>query len=333
MRYGKSIVAITIYAAFALYLYQPYFPNLNSVQYLLPVNLCLAALGCYILSRRWVSAFTGSFFAGAIYGFGPFMLGLAKYHPTAGLLAAAVPWLFCAAAFGPKAKRQWLRWPMAALPFVAITLFFQMSTHYRLFAVPIQAKPRLADLAGLVAPLVMAQRSVVLLAFYHVPVTALVMGCAMLVTARRLSVIVILCFGTALACCDSFFSVSPIMWLSIPLVGCSVLTGVGMQALASAGHADRKWVLFAAAVAGILAIVTLLLATKYFQIFAGFGDNAARLLAESAKMHILGTIAVTIIFFLARARLRVTALRWILLCSAMAVDIFFSARFIVDSIL
>ena len=50
-------------------------------------------------------------------------------------------------------------------------------------------------------------------------------------------------------------------------------------------------------------------------------------------MYILGTIAVAIIFFMARAKVRAAALRWVLLCLAVAVDIFLGARFIVDRIL
>jgi len=148
-----------------------------------------------------------------------------------------------------------------------------------------------------------------------------------------LAIIVILCLGTALALCNSFFYISPIIWVSVPVLCCSVLIGVGMQALISAGYADRKWILLTAIVLGILAIVTLLLATKYFQVFAGLGNSAARLFTESAKKYVLGTITVALIFFLARTKLRATFLRQVLLCSAIAVDIFFSARFIVDIVL
>ncbi len=332
MRYGKFIGAACIYAAFAVYLYQPYFKNFDGLQYLLVVNVCLAALGCFVLSRRWVSSFAGSFIAGAIYGFGPFTLSLAKFHPTAGLLAASIPWMFCPAAFVCRNKWRWLSWPISALPFLAIVIFFRISIHYRLFSVPIGTRMQLGDLAGLIAPLAIAQRSTTLVSFYHVPIIALLMGFAMLLAARRVGVIIILCLGTILAFCDYFFSISPIIWLTIPAVCCSVLIGVGLQALCSAGYADRKWVLLAAVVSGALAIVTLLLATKYFQVFAGLGNSAARLLTESAKMYILGTITAAIIFFLTRAKLRVTLLRRILLCSAMAVDIFFSARFVIDRV-
>ena len=81
-----------------------------------------------------------------------------------------------------------------------------------------------------------------------------------------------------------------------------------------------------------LSLVTLLLATRYFEIFAGLGASYGKLFAETAKMYILGAIAVAILFFMSRARLRICWLRWIVLCSAMGVDIFLSARFIVDKI-
>lgn len=331
--FHKTLAATIIYVAFAVYLYQPQFKKFDVVHYLVIVNISLACLGCFILSRRWVATFAGSFFAGAIYGFGAFSLGLAKFHPAAGLLAAGIPWLFCPASFIAKTRWRWLSWPLSALPFLAIILFFRLSDYYRLFAVPIRVKLHLADLAGLVAPLVMAQRSNALVGFYHVPIAALVMGFAMLVAARRLGIIAIFCLGVILAFCEPVYRVSPIMWLTVPVLCCSVLVGVGMQGLALAGYSDRKWILLAVAVSGILAVVTLLLAAKYFQVFAGLGNGAAKLLTESAKMYILGTIATAIIFFLARAKLRVSMLRWILLSLAMAIDIFCSARFIVDKTL
>jgi hypothetical protein len=318
-----------------VYLYQPHFKHFNRLQYLLVVNVCLASLGCFVLSRRWVSAFWGSFFAGAIYGFGPFALGLANFHPTAGLLAATIPWLFCPAAFGPKARWRWVSWPLSALPFLAILLFFQVSIPYRLFAVWTQAKLHLGDLLGLIAPFYLAQRNITAtsVGVYHIPIAALLMGFSMLLAARRLGIITIFALGIVLACCGSFLSVSPVMWLTIPVLCCSILVGAGMQGLASAGFADRRWVLVTAIIMGVLAIVTLLLAIKCYQIFAGLGRGYAKLFMDSAWMYIFGAIAVAIIFFMTRAKLRIAALRWVILCSAMAVDIFLVATFIVDRIL
>jgi hypothetical protein len=328
--FGKSAAASVVYIGFAVYLYQPHFKNFDRLQYLLVVNVCLASLGCFVLSRRWVSSFCGSLFAGVIYGFGPFVLGLAGYHPTAGFLAAAMPWLFLPAAFGPESRWRWLRVPLSALPFLAILLFFQASAHYHLFAIPTQTKLHLADLSGLLAPLVTASEGVTIVGFYHVPVAAFVMGFSMLLAARRFGIMIILCLGTVLAFCDSFLGVSPIMWLAIPVLCCSVLIGTGMQGLAFAGFADRKWVLMAALIMAVLSLVTLLLATNHCNIFAGFEAKYAKLPVETSKMYVLGAIAVTILYFIARAKLRIHWLRWAVLGSATAVDIFFGARFIVD---
>ena len=332
----RFAAAALLYASFAVCLYHPHFEGFNDLrsQDLFVVNVCLASLGCFVLSRRWVSSFCGSLFAGALYGFGLYTLGLAKFHETAGLLAASVPWLFCPAAFGPKGKWRALSWPLAVLPFLAILLFFELSTHYGFFPLPINTRLRLADLASFLAPLVVAKRNIntTLVGFYHIPIASLVIGFSMLVTARRLGILMIFVTGIVLALCEPFFDVSPIMWLAIPVLCCSVIIGAGMQGLAWAGFADRRWVLLAAGVMAALAIVTLLLAAKYFQIFLGLGDKYARLLVEAAKMYILGAVAAGIIFFIARAKLRLHWLRWIILCSATAVDLFWGARFIVDRI-
>jgi len=331
-KHSRFAAAAVVYAGFAVYLYQPYFKHFDALRYLLAVNVCLASLGCFVLSRRWIAAFAGSFFAGAIYGFGPFLLGLAKFHPTAGLLVASIPWLFCPAAFVPKAKWQWLGISLSALPFLAIVLFFQVTTHCRLFAIPIQAKLHLADLAGLLTPLVMVNRSITVVGFYHIPVAPLIIGFSMLLAARRFGILVIFGIGAILAFSGCFFNISPVIWLAIPVLCCSVLVGVGMQGLVSAGFADRRWVLATSVIMGVLAIVTLLLATEYLQIFAGLGTSYAKLFAETAYMYILGAIATGIIFFITRARLRIHWLRLAILCLAMAIDVFLGVGFIVDRV-
>jgi hypothetical protein len=328
--FGKSAAAAVVYIGFAVYLYQPHFNAFKKLQFLILVNVCLASLGCFLLSRRWVPSLLGSLFAGAIYGFGPFMLSLAKFHPTAGLLAAGIPWLFCLAAFGPKGRWQWLRVPLAVLPFLAILFFFSASSHYRLFAVPTQTQLHLADFAGLAAPLVAVQQELTLVGFYHVPVAALVMGFAMLFAIRRLSVLLIFCLGVILASCQPLLGVSPVIWLSFSVLCCSIIAGAGLQGLCSAGLADSRWILLSMAFMAGLSIVTLLQATRYLQVFAGFGDEYANLFLADAKMYIAGTVALLVIFFIARAKLRLTWFRWAVLGSAIAVDIFFGARFVVD---
>jgi len=331
-RISKYSAATVIYAAFAIYLYQPHFRHFDRLDYLLPLNLFLAASGCCVLSRRWVAGFAGSFFAGAVYGFGPFILGLAKFHPTTGLLAATIPWLFCPAAFGPKYKWRWLRVPLSCLPFFAIILFFQISARFHLFAIPVQARLNSADLAGLLVPLVAAKRNLTLVGFYHIPIAPLIIGFSMLLAARRFGAMTVFSIGLILSLCNSLFNVSPVIWLVIPVLCCSVLIGAGMQGLVSSGFADRKWVLASAVIMAACSVAVLMAAVKYTGPFAGLGTGYAKLLTESAKIYLLGTVAAGIIFFMTRAKSRIHWLRLAILCSAVAVDIFLGARFIVDKI-
>ena len=334
--YGKFALAAIVFAGFGVHLFWGRFGRFERWELLLPVNACAGALGCYVLSRRWVSSLAGSLFAGAIYGFGPFMLGLAKFHPTAGLLAASIPWLFCPAAFGGKTKLGRHAWVLAVLPFAAIVIFFQLAQWRHFFPVHAGAKLCSDDLVAFFAPLVIAEYDIVnttTFGFYHIPIAGLVMGCAMLLAARRLPVISICVVGAALACWRPIFDVSPVMWLSIPSVCCSVVIGAGIQGLEVAGSADRKWLLGAACVQGGFAIMALFLATKYFQHFLSLADKYAKLFVRTAEMYVLGAVAVLILFFIARAKMRVSSLRWAILCFSIAIDIFLGAHFIINRVL
>jgi len=334
--YGKFVLAAGVFAAFAAYLFRRDFEGFTGFDRLLPVNVCSAALGSYLLSRRWISSFAGSVFAGAIYGFGPFTLCLVKFHPTAGFLAASIPWLFCPAAYGYKSRWRRNAALLVVLPFAAIVGYFVVAGRYGLQPVPITIRLHADDLVSLFAPLVIAERDIVgttMVGFYHVPIAALVMGCAMLLAARRLHIVALIGLGVVLACCQSFLKVSPVMWLTIPVLCCSVLIGAGIQGLAVAGPRDRRWVLAAAFVEAGFAIAALLLATKYFQYFLSLADRYAKLFVQTGQMYILGAVALMVLFFIARAKLRIGPVRTGLLCVALAVDVFFSARFVLDRLL
>ncbi len=140
IRYAGFPVAVIIYAAFAVYLYQPYFKHFDRLQYLTIINLVAASAGCYVLSRRWVGAWWASVFAGAVYGFSPLSLILTAYHPTAGSVAASIPWLFLPAAFHSQLRRRWISYLAAVFPFVFIILFFNVAAYFGLFPIPVQPK-------------------------------------------------------------------------------------------------------------------------------------------------------------------------------------------------
>ncbi|HPC94574.1 MAG TPA: hypothetical protein PLU87_06515 [Sedimentisphaerales bacterium] len=338
----RPAVAAILYVVFAAYLYRPHCSGFTPGRWLLPIGVCVAAAGCFLLSRRWVVGFSGSFLAGLVYGFGPFVLSLARFHETAVLLAAGIPWLFMPAAYLGR-KSGAVTALLSLLPFLAVVLFFRISAgeDYRLFAAPVQAAPKPADLFGFVAPLVMVTRTTALPGLYHAPVAALILGLAMVLRARRYGILLILVCGFALAFSRSFLApaqlewlgISPILWLSIPLVCLAVQAGIGLQGLIEASYSDGKWVLIAAIVPGVLAIATLLLAAEQFQAAFGLGDGYARLFVEAAKMYLVAAIAVVVVFTMTRQKLRLPRLRGLILYAVIGIDVFLSAQYIVDKTL
>lgn len=325
--------AMVIYAAFTFYLYQPHFERfgVHREQYLFLFSGVLGSLGCFILSRRWVASFTGSCLAGAIYGFGPFMLGLGRFHPAVSLLAAAIPWLFFPAVF---INRKWrfLQIPLAAIPFLAIIAFFQICQQVRFFAIGAQVRLLPAEMAYSLSPLVMAQREIVLFGFYHVPIAALILGVCMMVAARRYGMMTVLAAGFVLSFCRPILGVSSISWLMIPALCCAVMIGEGFDAIVLAGEADSKWLLLTAVVLLLLSIAGWIFAGYCQNIFAGLGGDCARLFAHTAKMYLLTAVAVGTVFFMAKSKMRAHQVRMLLLCTAMVVDIFIGAQFIVDKV-
>ena len=185
---------------------------------------------------------------------------------------------------------------------------------------PIRMRVGADDLLSLIAPVFTAERGLICFGVYHIAIAALVMGAAMLLAARRYGVIIIFSSGLILAFWPAFFGVSPIIWMAIPLLCCSVFIAAGTQGLVSAGPVDKKWVLGSVIVMGTFAVVVLAL--------TGYG----KLYSETAKVYILGTIATAIVFFMAKTNFRARIVRIIIISSAMAIDIFLGARFIVDQI-
>jgi len=339
-----AVLATALYTAFAVYLYRPHFPTFSTWQWLLPANAVAAAVGSFILSRRWVMGFLGSFLAGTVYGFGPYLLALGKFHPIAGVLAATIPWLFLPAAFLGRQRHLAVKVLFAILPFAVVVLFFlffRLDAERRFFAAPIQTTLEPADLVAFIAPLVLLSRTVVLPSLYHVAIAPLILGMGMALKARRFGILLIIAVGFALTFCRSYLTpdqiawvgVSPALWLSIPLVCLSVLAGIGLQGLIEAGASDRMWVLAVAISLGALAAVTLTLAARYFQVILGLADGYARLFVQAAKMYLLGAAAMLIVFVMARQQMRLQLLRWVVLAAALGLDIFLGAQYIVDKIL
>lgn len=334
---AKITSAVVIYIALCSYLYYPWLADFEPQQYLVILNSIAGALGCFVLSRRWISAYLGSLFAGAVYGFSPFAFGFAAYHPLAGVTLAALPWLFCPAAFWrkthghPKLSRQKGATSAAAMitallcliPFAAIMLFFWLCAHQRglsLFPVPLQQKLTFANMAGLAAPLTLKPHEFVF-SFYHVPLVAFLMGLCMYVALGRPGIIIVAGISLVLSFSNPVAQVSPVVWGLIPMLFGAILVGLGMEGLAWAGASDCKWILFCIVVTAAVAGVCFYLSTRT--------TTAYR---DAAVMHLMAAVLAGIVFFLAKANIRLHAVRWTLMCAGAGIDILLNARFILNEI-
>lgn len=330
-----GIGACVIYIAVCLYLYHPYLSDPERDRCIIMANSVIGAVGCFALSRRWIGTFIGSLFAGALYGFCPLAFGLASYHPLAGVPLAFLPWLFCPAAFWRKyAIKHNRRVPpnrfggmaitttLCLIPFLAVIIYFLLCSKPPISVLPVPLeKLRMANFAGLIAPLAIKPHDFVL-SVYHVPLPACLMGLCMAIASKRTGIMVIAGCAIVLAFSKPIFNqVPPVVWAMIPMLVVSILVGLGMEAFAWAGAADRQWVLFCAAATAVIAAGCLYLtATK------------GLLYRPAAVMHTLAVVMVCIVYFLERARLRLHAVRWTLLAAAMGLDILLCSRYIVAGI-
>lgn len=307
-------------------------------QWLVVINWVAGAMGCFVLSRRWIGAFGGSFFAGAVYGFSPLAIGLAAYHPLAGTPLAIVPWLLCPATFwrkwAPRLSRGLRRLgrgtPAAVtaglclLPFAGVAGFFwvcRQSWMGPVFPLPKGASLEVGSLAGLVIPLAMRPHELVV-GFYHVPTASLVMGLCMYFVSGRIGAMLIAGAGAVLSFAGSVMQVHPVAWASIPLLFGAIVIGLGMEGLAWAGSADGRWLLLCAAVTGVITGACVYMSVR---------DGAAY--RQAALLHAGGLLAVGVIYALTRAQLRLHLLRWSLLGAAMGVDLLSSGKQLADMVL
>jgi len=327
----RLLLAAGFYLAIGIYLYYGKVDFSNTNQCVIVLNSVVAAAGCYLLSRRWVNSFAGSVLAGLIYGFSPFAFGLACYHPGAGIPFAMAGWLFCPAAFLDKwstlTQKSFLKIFVTALlsmlPFVVTALYFYLLTLPQIgpfFPLPKSTKLELITFSGLTTPLAMEPQNFIF-SLFHIPAIFCLFGIVMYYFSGRmwagLLVVTSICMGFSAA----FFQCPPIVWLFAAMLFLSVLTALGIGGIAAAGSADMKWILACVIAAAGLAVAMLLASFK-------FGDDYVL----PAIMYGIAAVLTGSIFFMAKARLRLSALRLIFLYTAAAIDIFITAEKIIDKI-
>ncbi|MBW8034622.1 MAG: hypothetical protein FVQ79_02885 [Planctomycetes bacterium] len=333
---GRVILAAALYAALAVYLFWPYFNRLTLSQYILPLNFGLAATGCFVLSKRWISSFSASLLAGALYAFSPFALSFAAYHPAATIPLALLPWLFYPAAY-------WQRWPafsfltshnsknrtpkrqtdilatittaiFSILPLAVIVLFFILASPIARFYPLALIELKLENFTALAIPLAIKSHEFPF-SFYHIPNIALLMGIFVYLAGLRITTLLLFLVTLCLSFADPILSTPPVIWALTPMLFGAILIGLGLQALCWAARPDSKWLLACTITAAVLALASYLAGHRH-----------------AAAMHALAALLAAIILCIANSKMRLHPLRWTLIYSLITADILLSAATIIDKI-
>jgi hypothetical protein len=324
------VAAVILLLAFAGYLYRPHWFGLGGIKLLWPLNSVLAAVGCFVLTRRWISSFVASLLAGVIYGFGPFGLSFVSYHPLAGLSYVAVPWLLCPAVYYQSGQtsrmlKTLITSLLSLLPFAAIAGLFWLAAHYwagPLFLMPKNKLLEPADLWAMITPMIFMSNHFAI-GFYHMPLICILMGLFVFALSGKETLLVPVMGAIVLSLMSPICEVTPIVWLSFAALFLSICAGLGLQSLAWAGKADRLWILACVITALLLAGCNYLMAGRH----PGGADY------RQAAILFLATAAATgLVFLLTQWNIKQTFFRWVVLFGMCAYDLWVTAPRLVDSL-
>lgn len=317
----NDITAAVLYSCFAAFLYIPAL-GVNNLKIICGFNAVAAAWGAYFLSKRWISSWTPSLFAGVVYGFSPFALSFEMFHPLAGLSFVMVPWLLLPATFWhkgqkPDAIRFCGRALLSLLPFAGIVLLFWIPVQpwaSPIFLMPKNLTLTAKDFTDLILPLHQSGGMIVF-GIYHSALIFALMGLFVFIKLQRLGTVIPIAVGLILSFWEPIFQVTPVVWAAFPILFLSVLCGLGFQSLLCAGKADMKWVVICAAAASILAAFCVGIMMSPF---------AGRIFEITATMYGLTAAALWILLFMIKANLRWHWLKWTTLTAAITIDIIYS---------
>ena len=318
--------AVIIYAAFATYLYYPHLNTFATYRVLLIPAAVLAAAGTYLLSTRWISSPIASFFAGLLYAFGPFTLGFALCHPATSILLAVLPFTLLPAAFWPHRPFRTAVLVTAVLttvPFITIVVFFAVAAYYGLYPIPHDQKLQLTPYTGLLTPLILKPLNFPYPGFYHAALAPLIFGLFLFFRIHRIGAILFCLIGIGLACYAVIGQTSPIIWAALPMLCFSIVAGLGLEGLVIASEPDRTALANCSVCMAVLAATSAIVAFK-----AHMGTDV--LFFRATAWYAASAFAVYFILLLAVKDHRARVFRWTIFSLLLAVDIFISARTIID---
>jgi hypothetical protein len=324
------VAAVILLLAFAAWLYKPHWFGLGGIKLLWPLNSVAAAVGCFVLTRRWISSFDASLLAGILYGFGPFGLSFVSYHPLAGLSYVAVPWLLCPAVYYQSGQSSGMAKTLitallSLLPFAAIAGLFWLAAHYwagPLFLMPKNKLLEPADLWGMITPMIFMSNHFAI-GFYHTPLICMLMGLFVFALSGKETLLVPVMGAIVLSLMSPICEVTPIVWLSFAALFLSICSALGLQSLAWAGKADRFWILACVIASLLLAGFNYLMAGRH----PGQADYP-----QAAVLFLATAAATGLVFLLTQWNIKQTLFRWVILFGVCVYDLWITAPRLVDSL-
>ena len=252
--------------------------------------------------------------------------GFALYHPAASLLIAVLPFTLLPAAFWPHRPFRWaplITAALALLPFVMIISFFLTAAHYGLYPIPRNQRLQLAPFTGLMTPLILEAAAFSLSGVLSCRRCPAYFRIVFIFPNSPHGAIAFCLIGIALSFYAAIGQTSPIVWALLPILCFSILTGVGFQGLIVASNADKNALANCSVLMAVIAAVSAA---------AAYNSPESTLFFRAASWYIVAAFGVYLVMILAINERRMHLLRWLALLFPAAVDIFISARIIVDKI-
>ena len=331
--FTETFVQIGVFTALAIYLLYPYFSGFRIPDYLHIFNFVAGATGASILSRRYIATFAGTLIVGLLYSFSPFTFSLASYNLGVTIPMAILPWLFCPAAFakGVGFLSTFKRSILALLPFVFLGGFFLLLSQDWFLPngpkviFPIKARATAYSIGGIISPQLINPNKFII-SFYHIGIILILIGGTVFINAKRVAVISIFIASVLLTIAPPMFEASPVIWVLVITLFCSVLAGIGVQTLEFAGQPDCKTILYCA-IAGLVAALLAWLIT--FKLNFLNGKSACMM---DMKLHLIAGLSIITLSSFILTGLRSTWIRSLIVIAAVIADIIFTAPEIINKV-
>jgi len=225
------LIAGAVYSLFAGWLYAPYFDSFSRLQFIVPVQGAAGAMGMYLLIYHNNKDLWPSLLCGALFGFGSFALVLGTFHPSVGVLFAALPWSCLPGRIYKAGKSRWskaLSLLLLILPVVSVIAFFKLAAICRLFSLPIQERLGIGNIASFFLPLHIKWLSHFPVSIYHIGAVCFIWGFLHISPKERIKLAVLLVICAGLGVFRPILQVSPVIWMSFALIGICMTAARGL---------------------------------------------------------------------------------------------------------